>query len=326
MATVAWVGRVVDGTVASVLIHIEGHLNERLDPVGLARAGGLSLPHLRARLRGELGEPLARHVRRLRLERAKLALAYTSQPISEIAVACGFRSHEGFTRAFHRAYALAPLDFRTAVGRTLGSAARRRSRVAPRVRVERRPTLRVAFVRHVGPYDEAWNARQRLVEHVRAAGIALPDVQMVGIRHASDSIADPVHRRYDAGVEVGRGYVGGRDLAVQVLPGGVDAVLAYRGGLAGLEDLWTWVTEGWLAETVGCACRDDRIFEVHRTPIALGPGPDAIVRTVRAEFDVELHIPVSRRHFVANGWPPTGVSTPTRAPRSIRTVKRGRMP
>jgi AraC family transcriptional regulator len=64
-----------------------------------------------------LGEPPARLVRRLNLERSALSLRSTDKDITIIALEAGYQSHEGFTRAFRRAFQMSPRDYRRAARR-----------------------------------------------------------------------------------------------------------------------------------------------------------------------------------------------------------------
>ncbi|KAA1421167.1 AraC family transcriptional regulator [Nocardioides humilatus] len=58
------------------------------------------------------GEPPAAFRRRILLERAAYRMVTTSAPLIDIAVEAGYGSHEAFTRAFARAYGVAPATWR----------------------------------------------------------------------------------------------------------------------------------------------------------------------------------------------------------------------
>src|SRR5262249_47819355 len=138
--------------------------------------------------RGMLGEtPLEMH-RRLRLERAASQLLESEAAVTRIAFDAGYETHEAFTRAFHRAYGVSPTSLRQ---RAL-DAHRDRTRPPPtelpapsgahyrgvpqkmlpvhfiergdtmNVVIEEIPSLRVAAVHHVGPYQQIAHAFERL--------------------------------------------------------------------------------------------------------------------------------------------------------------------
>jgi AraC family transcriptional regulator len=89
-------------------------LGEPPSSVALARASFQSHSHFQRTFLQTLGEPPGSLIRRLNLERAAHALRATEKSVIQIALESGYRSHEGFTRAFHRAFRLSPRDYRKA--------------------------------------------------------------------------------------------------------------------------------------------------------------------------------------------------------------------
>src|SRR5262245_34872060 len=87
-----------------VLVHIQQHLDEPLPLQDLAGLAGLSPYHFHHVFSGMLGESLAKHVRRLRLERAATRLKLSRLAVIDIAQEAGYETHEAFTRAFHAAF------------------------------------------------------------------------------------------------------------------------------------------------------------------------------------------------------------------------------
>lgn len=80
----------------------------------LAEDLGMSASHLRARFRASCGISLGRHMRELRLERARGLLRMSPARVSEIAEQCGFASPYSFSRAFRGRYGESPLACRKA--------------------------------------------------------------------------------------------------------------------------------------------------------------------------------------------------------------------
>lgn len=78
----------------------------------LSRRIGLSPAHLQRVFARLIGESPKRIATRLALERAAAELVTTQTPILDIALDSGFRSHEGFTRAFRREFDLTPRAYR----------------------------------------------------------------------------------------------------------------------------------------------------------------------------------------------------------------------
>src|SRR5271154_1011969 len=99
-----------------VLVHIQQHLDEPLVLEDLARMACLAPYHFHHVFTGMLGESLASHVRRLRLERAASRLKLTETPVVQVAFEAAYETHESFSRAFRKAFGLSPLQFRTRNG------------------------------------------------------------------------------------------------------------------------------------------------------------------------------------------------------------------
>jgi AraC family transcriptional regulator len=73
----------------------------------------LSRFHLDRIVSSVAGEPPAAFRRRVLLERAAYRLATTGRSVLDVAVEAGYGSHEAFTRAFTKAYGVAPTAWRT---------------------------------------------------------------------------------------------------------------------------------------------------------------------------------------------------------------------
>ena len=78
----------------------------------LAAETGQSLFHAHRTLRAVLGETPKHFTLRLRVDRAAAALISSQALILDIALDCGFESHEAFCRAFRRRFRMSPSDYR----------------------------------------------------------------------------------------------------------------------------------------------------------------------------------------------------------------------
>ena len=83
------------------------------DEAALAARAYLSRFHFGRVFRRLVGEAPGEMERRLRLERAAHVLRATAQDVTGIAFDAGYDSLEGFSRAFRRAYGVAPSRYRT---------------------------------------------------------------------------------------------------------------------------------------------------------------------------------------------------------------------
>ena len=94
------------------LVYVQTHLDETISLEDMAAVACFSPCHFHRIFRGMVGESVAEHIRRLRLERAAQLLRRTDKPVIEIALAAGYETHESFTRAFGAAFGQAPSSFR----------------------------------------------------------------------------------------------------------------------------------------------------------------------------------------------------------------------
>jgi AraC family transcriptional regulator len=223
------------GVVLPVLVHIETHLDGELSTGALAARAGLSPAHFHRVFAAVTGETVKQYTLRLRLERAAYRLLVERTTVTAVAVDAGFGSHETFTRAFRRRFGVAPSAYR-ATGPLGAAQVERRPGVEERLHGyelsetgprELRAT-HVAFLRHVGPYDQvdggAWAALR-----IWADGRGLPPGQMFGIGHDAPGVTEPQRLRFDACLEVpGPVRPGGR-VGYQLIEGGHFAVTTHVG-------------------------------------------------------------------------------------------------
>jgi AraC family transcriptional regulator len=88
------------------------HLDEDVSLAALAGQAGLSQFHLHRLFSAAAGETPKQYTSRLRLDQAAAMLLTTSDSVLNVALACGFQSHETFCRAFRRRYGMAPSAYR----------------------------------------------------------------------------------------------------------------------------------------------------------------------------------------------------------------------
>ena len=96
----------------SVMAFAVDHLTEDVGLDALARCASLSSFHLHRVFSGVAGETPRAYTARLRLERAAALLLTTDDTVLRVALACGFQSHEGFTRAFRARFEMSPSAYR----------------------------------------------------------------------------------------------------------------------------------------------------------------------------------------------------------------------
>src|SRR3954453_3568805 len=82
--------------------------DERISLSVLAEQAGLSPFHLHRVFSSAIGETPKQLTIRLRLAHAAVLLLTTGDSVLDVALSCGFQSHEVFCRAFRRRFRMAP--------------------------------------------------------------------------------------------------------------------------------------------------------------------------------------------------------------------------
>jgi len=150
------------------------------------------------------------------------------------------------------------------------------------VRFQNCKPLRVAYVRHVGPYQECGKAWQTLCAQAGQLGLLTPDALRIGIGHDSPDVTPADQLRYDACLTVDERFQPVGELQVQELAGGEYAIVTHRGGYAGLPDAYRWIFGNWIPSS-GRKVRHAPCFEVYTND------PDS---TAEENLITELYVPL----------------------------------
>ncbi|MBX9600388.1 MAG: helix-turn-helix domain-containing protein [Bryobacteraceae bacterium] len=224
----------------ALLVYIQARLDEDLSLDVLSAKASLSPAHFQRTFRALVGESPKAYVARLRLERAAFRLLIHDATLLDIALDCGFRNPETFTRAFRRRFGIAPSGYRAWVR----TQSRRLPQSAPgqpdeaysfsETKIRRLHRAHLAFLRHVGPYEavpdtlfdalDAWAAQRSL---------AGPRIWM-GIGHDAPGTTRPEHLRFDAALVVPSAFASRGPIGHQIFEGGEFAVTTHAGPYATL--------------------------------------------------------------------------------------------
>src|SRR5271166_3653019 len=209
--------------ILRVLTHIQEHLDEPLDLEALSRVACFSSFHFHRVFAAMTGETIADHVRRLRLERAAIELRSGAKQVIELAMDAGYEAHEAFTRAFKAAYGVSPAGFRRATRPIAMLAAPSGVHFRPGVPLNTFNTnhittkvmkvitrkikpMRVAYLRHVGPYEDVKQTWFDLVAHLSADKQIRKRSMFIGMGHDNPSVIPASELRYDACITVDEEY------------------------------------------------------------------------------------------------------------------------
>jgi AraC family transcriptional regulator len=130
------------------------------------------------------------------------------------------------------------------------------------VTIKRIEPMRVAFMRHVGPYHEVGKTWEKLMMFLGKEGLVGGDSQFIGICHDDPAVTPPDKVRYDACVTVGPDFQPQNDIGVQIVPGGDYAVMTHFGPYDKLGESYTWLLGQWLPRS-NRALRSSPCFDVY---------------------------------------------------------------
>jgi PAS domain S-box-containing protein len=102
----------IPASLVGTLDFLEAHYADPVAPAALARRAGLPLTRFERLIKRIFGLTPGQLITQTRLAAASRLLVETSQPVADIAHACGFYDHSAFTRAFRSATGLTPTQFR----------------------------------------------------------------------------------------------------------------------------------------------------------------------------------------------------------------------
>jgi AraC family transcriptional regulator len=287
--------------VQRVIEHAVAHLDEAVALEGLAAEACLSPFHFHRVFRGIVGETPLELIRRLRLERAAYRLANNDQPVTSIAFDAGYDTHEAFTRAFRAVYGTSPTGFRQRKHPRIELAAPCGVHFDPQgsipqfiprdfggrimdVVIKNFPELRVAAVRHIGPYMQISEAFERLGQIAGGAGlIQPPKTEMVALFYDDPESTPADQLRSDAGITVEPDASLPAGLEEHHVPAGAYASAIHVGPYEQLGDTWARLMGEWLPTSGRRINSDAPSYEVYLNTPMTAP---------KEELRTEIRIPV----------------------------------
>ncbi|WP_432799369.1 AraC family transcriptional regulator [Poriferisphaera sp. WC338] len=249
--------------ILDVLLYVPQHLDEELSTEAMAERACFSMYHFHRIFKGMTGITLQAYVRRCRLQRASLRLKYTLRPVLEIALESHYSTHEAFTRAFTSEFGHSPSIFRDKYGLRRDETASTSStdlaiplhmdtklysskEIAMKIRIEDCNPLNVAFMRHVGPYDQCGELWQKFMGIMGSKGMLNHPLETIGMGHDDPEVTPPEKLRYDACLVVPEDFQAEGEVGVQTIPGGRYAIATHHGAYEGLRQAYGDFYGKWL--------------------------------------------------------------------------------
>lgn len=234
--------------ILRVLVYIQHHLDEPLSLEELARVACFSPYHFHRIFRGMVGESVAGHVRRLRLERAAQKLKQSRQAIIDLAFDAGFQTAESFTRAFKEQFGIVPSKYRKKGAQIMNQETKKSVQENNKeltVKVVELPEQRVAFVRHIGPYQDCGKAWEALCMWAGMRGYLQPGIDFIGLCHDDPEVTPPENIRYDACISIDCEIKPEGKIGTQLIAGGLHAVTTHYGSYNTLNETYASLCGRW---------------------------------------------------------------------------------
>ncbi len=215
----------------------------------LAAAAAFSPCHFHRIYRAVAGETPAETLARARLSRGAADLLRSASPVAQVARRAGYGSAAAFTRAFRAAHGAPPAAYRARGGIGLSVPAGdppTEETAMFHVTLRDLPAMRLAAIRHTGPYGGIGAAFDRAQAWGVARGLIGPDTRFFGLYHDDPGSVPAERLRVEAGFTVGPGAAGEGEVRVLEVPAARVAVLRFRGPYAELERAYGWLYGEWL--------------------------------------------------------------------------------
>ncbi|MDG0815134.1 AraC family transcriptional regulator [Bdellovibrio svalbardensis] len=279
--------------VFKAITYIDQNLFAQIDLESIASAGAFSPFHFHRVFTSLMGMTVNEYVRKRRLSEAARRLIDTDQDILDLALECQYESQEAFTRAFKKAYDMAPGQLRKMkksmeVSRSLTldeiNALIKGDAVKPEV-IKQKAKRLVGIAKAYGDYDfqEAHDQWDQFA--ARWSELKPTDENIVyGIRLPSHPLVNNPAKNgyvYLAGIEVGQDFALPTGMTEVILPAGNYAKFTHKGHLADSGDTARKIWNVWMPES-GLKILDGLSIEAY--------GPKFDRESANSEFDILVPI------------------------------------
>ncbi|HOD67056.1 MAG TPA: GyrI-like domain-containing protein [candidate division Zixibacteria bacterium] len=149
--------------------------------------------------------------------------------------------------------------------------------------MQRLNPIRVAYMRHIGPYHEVGPTFTRLCQWAGERGLSRSGLRLIGASWDNPAVVPAALLRYDACIEVEEDFHPVDEIPVQTFPGGEYAVYRHVGPYSGLAEAFRRLLYEWLPSS-GRHSRGGACLEIY------APQDHAV--TPPAELITDLLIPV----------------------------------
>ncbi|HHQ8914254.1 TPA: AraC family transcriptional regulator [Bacillus cereus] len=255
--------------------YIELHINDSLSIEELADIAGFSKYHFHRIFKGIVDEPLSRYVNRLKLERATNLLTYRpDMTITDIAYHFGFTDSAVFSRTFKNYYGVSPSQYRNDNSKNCKDVRgipqyNECKKVRGNVEIVTADNINVAYIRHIGTYEELTIAFPEMIEKLfhyatKQNYHVFEDTKVLTIYHDHHEFTEDNHLRTSLCITIpGESAIETNDIGIMVIPSGKYAIGHFEIFQDEYKRAWDFIYGEWLPNS-GYKPRDSYPFEVYR--------------------------------------------------------------
>jgi AraC family transcriptional regulator len=143
------------------------------------------------------------------------------------------------------------------------------------VKITTLPKMRVAYMRHTGPYEECGKAWEKLMAWAGPAGVLGLDTQMAGMGYDDPRTTPPEKLRYDACITIGPDVKVSGEVQIQEIGGGEYATVKQVGPYEKLPETYMYLYDEW-SKTSGRTISDRPAIEFYRNDPETTPTEELI--------------------------------------------------
>jgi AraC family transcriptional regulator len=266
-----------------VTTYIYDHLDAELDLMRLADVAALSPYHWHRVYHAVRGETITATVKRLRLQRAALALSQGTQAIGVIATAAGYTSVQAFTRAFAEVYGMPPARYREEGGHAaFAPAVNGGSAAAHEVEIRMAAMRYAVGVPHVGSFLGIGKAFGILYGKLASENLIEGETRMIGIYESDPGFVAEADLRSAAAVFSAEPVTVAPPLQFYDVYPGPYAVLRHKGPYTDMRPAYRWLYGTWLPQSSREAANAPILEEYLNNPRDVAP----------AELLTDIHLPL----------------------------------
>jgi AraC family transcriptional regulator len=274
------------GRINKVMDFIENNLDKNLSLNVVAQVACFSPYHFHRIFSALTGETINEFISRKRLEGiASLLMKGSEQSFSQMAFDFGFNSASSFSRAFKNYYGISPTQFR-AMPKGQFSKIRKVDRknrevelsfdtyicninniknwleMNANVAIREMPELQLAYVSHMGNFDQIGKAYERLMRWAGPKGLLnQPNLKTVTVYHDDPQVTEIAKVRQSAGITVDQEISTDGEVGFMKIPKGKFAVGRFEISDKEFEQAWNSMCV-WIADH-GYQSREKDYYELY---------------------------------------------------------------